>query len=100
GIRDFHVTGVQTCALPIFNAEGWSATGLRAVIAIALFLLLYYPLGMLIVNKVDDNLDFVPSTENGISGGSKTVGVMAGLIDRERSEERRVGKEWRGPWTS
>src|SRR5690606_40369357 len=21
GIRDFHVTGVQTCALPIFNAD-------------------------------------------------------------------------------
>src|SRR6266511_365118 len=25
GIRDFHVTGVQTCALPIFNTLSWSA---------------------------------------------------------------------------
>src|SRR5690606_40724283 len=23
GIRDFHVTGVQTCALPIWNVWGW-----------------------------------------------------------------------------
>src|SRR5690606_40482164 len=23
GIRDFHVTGVQTCALPIFHVNGW-----------------------------------------------------------------------------
>src|SRR5690606_39541672 len=24
GIRDFHVTGVQTCALPILHAAGWA----------------------------------------------------------------------------
>src|SRR5690606_40203699 len=24
GIRDFHVTGVQTCALPIFSPFAWS----------------------------------------------------------------------------
>src|SRR5690606_40641025 len=24
GIRDFHVTGVQTCALPIFRQYGWT----------------------------------------------------------------------------
>src|SRR5690606_39388191 len=36
GIRDFHVTGVQTCALPIsvlfllfFNAFAWGPTGHR-----------------------------------------------------------------------
>src|SRR5690606_40531440 len=26
GIRDFHVTGVQTCALPIFDASGKPVT--------------------------------------------------------------------------
>src|SRR5690606_16118135 len=32
GIRDFHVTGVQTCALPIFGASlGVSATALTAL---------------------------------------------------------------------
>lgn len=65
------------------NADGWGPVALRAGIAIVLFLLLYYPLGMLIVNKVDDDLDYAPSAENSIAGGSKTVGVMAGLIDRE-----------------
>src|SRR5690606_40092476 len=32
GIRDFHVTGVQTCALPISRAGGgaWLAAGLEA----------------------------------------------------------------------
>src|SRR5690606_40944060 len=29
GIRDFHVTGVQTCALPICGASHWRAAGLR-----------------------------------------------------------------------
>jgi len=68
------------------NADGWSATILRAVVALVLFLLLYYPIGMLIVHKIDDDLDYVPSAENSIAGGSKTVGVMAGLIDRELNE--------------
>src|SRR5207302_2159802 len=27
GIQDFHVTGVQTCALPILDARGMDATG-------------------------------------------------------------------------
>src|SRR5690606_40839975 len=26
GIRDFHVTGVQTCALPIFRVRGYVST--------------------------------------------------------------------------
>src|SRR5690606_40386533 len=25
GIRDFHVTGVQTCALPIYQGQSWAA---------------------------------------------------------------------------
>src|SRR5690606_40470179 len=31
GIRDFHVTGVQTCALPILAVEGSAAAGSRRV---------------------------------------------------------------------
>src|SRR5690606_39959391 len=27
GIRDFHVTGVQTCALPIFHRARWRPSG-------------------------------------------------------------------------
>jgi hypothetical protein len=65
------------------NAEGWGPIALRAGIALIVFVLLYYPIGMLIVNNIDDDLDYVPSIENNITGGSKAIGVMAGLIDRE-----------------
>ena len=68
------------------NAEGWTALVLRGLIALALFLLLYYPIGMLVVNTVDTDLDYAPSVENSIAGGSKAVGMMAGLIDREVNE--------------
>src|SRR5690606_40127993 len=36
GIRDFHVTGVQTCALPILG-ERWIPTGVYAKFASYLF---------------------------------------------------------------
>src|SRR5690606_39544230 len=35
GIRDFHVTGVQTCALPISNWATWIAAALMASPCIA-----------------------------------------------------------------
>src|SRR5690606_40617430 len=35
GIRDFHVTGVQTCALPISNASTQKGTGMAEVVEIA-----------------------------------------------------------------
>src|SRR5690606_37363014 len=33
GIRDFHVTGVQTCALPIFGLLGFPSAGKSSLIA-------------------------------------------------------------------
>src|SRR5690606_40189254 len=65
GIRDFHVTGVQTCALPI-------------------------------------------STGNNRSESTATTSASAEIVaraastpprSRPRSEERRVGKEWRSRWS-
>src|SRR5690606_40348908 len=93
GIRDFHVTGVQTCALPICETllqaaveEGdhlsWCADRLR-------------------------DLHSRPSLLNPFwYAGSYALGVAAGLYGDgynlgfvvERSEERRVGKEWRSGW--
>src|SRR5690606_40001587 len=32
GIRDFHVTGVQTCALPIFTVSAAEAGGLTSMV--------------------------------------------------------------------
>src|SRR5690625_7372365 len=68
GIRDGHVTGVQTCALPIFPDRSGSAGGggLRS--------------GSRAAHR--------PQPRPGGSGDPQ----------RQRSEERRVGKECRSRW--
>src|SRR5207253_4780115 len=90
GIRDGHVTGVQTCALPILLVRGpvgvWASWMPRSVLPL---------------------LVFRPSWYRGSSRGAKphwrvrprpartTVKWGSGICWRERSEERRVGKECR-----
>src|SRR5207302_6771436 len=79
GIRDFHVTGVQTCALPICRAVP------RA-----------------------QHLDSLPATRSADaqrSGGrgsqqrtNLTERCRSGRSELMRSEERRVGKECRSRW--
>src|SRR5690606_39944593 len=74
GIRDFHVTGVQTCALPIFEAL-W---------ALARF------------TSVGEWGQSSSSSERGISARARVA--RATTAARERSEERRVGKECGSGW--
>src|SRR5690606_40645156 len=80
GIRDFHVTGVQTCALPIYprNDLSYSETFLHMMFG-------------------------TPCEESKISP------TLAKAMDRifilhadheQRSEERRVGRECRWWWKS
>src|SRR5690606_40650041 len=74
GIRDFHVTGVQTCALPIYRA------------------------GM--ASGIDMSARMVSLSVNiALMGFILASGVLAHLKAVLRSEERRVGKErrTRGP---
>src|SRR5690606_40143426 len=72
GIRDFHVTGVQTCALPIF---------------------------------IDGQLEARASIRREQAGEMLAImdGVLCQFEDdpgrRQRSEERRVGKECRSRWS-
>src|SRR5207302_5600863 len=75
GIRDFHVTGVQTCALPISAVAGGVHQGLTVIFETTL------PVG-------DTRTRFTPRLE--AAGGLRA--------DRDRSEERRVGKECRSRW--
>src|SRR3712207_7952103 len=76
GIRDIGVTGVQTCALPIFSAYWPASTAAMHVNAdIARAFWLYQ-------NVTGRDLD--------------SLGGLAVLV--ERSEERRVGKERRSRW--
>ncbi len=68
----------------IFGGRG-RATGrrrwwLRGFLALLVFALLYYPIGMIIMHTIDADLDFTASTK---AGGSHTVAIAAALIDRE-----------------
>src|SRR5206468_9878747 len=74
GIRDLIVTGVQTCALPIFVAEIGSDRNYEAAFA-------------KLAERRADAVVVAPSE------------VFAGDADDVvRSEERRVGKEWSARW--
>src|SRR5260221_7773670 len=85
GIRDHCVTGVQTCALPIYSTP-------------------------YLYSCYDDENESEPLGEQGIvilGSGPNRIGqgvefdyccVRAGLAFR-RSEERRVGKECRSRWS-
>src|SRR5437870_13756002 len=76
GIRDGHVTGVQTCALPIYGQ------------------LLLIPQGSRILGEVKPVANF----------GQQRLAVVFHRIvmpdGYSRSEERRVGKECRCRWSS
>src|SRR5207249_8673391 len=75
GIRDRNVTGVQTCALPIFAAFGGAAERGRLAPE-ETWVIAHLP-------QTD-----VPRVE---AGGEAT-------FVPDRSEERRVGKGWRSRW--
>src|SRR5262249_57760315 len=73
GIRDWSVTGVQTCALPIY-------------------LLVHFARG--IFGGMHKQVCGRDTGFEG-AGSERRVSVRAAV----RSEERRVGKEWRSRWS-
>src|SRR5207253_7446710 len=87
GIRDGHVTGVQTCALPISN------DGAEAVTAEAVSSEIAKPRRL--ANRT------ARSSRSG-SSSNRSAGLPTARMtpaDRSRrSEERRVGKECRARW--
>src|SRR5690606_40551960 len=76
GIRDFHVTGVQTCALPIFP----ELEVIREV------------LDRRVAGQSITAAEVIPP------GGPIVVRDLTGEGFGPRSEERRVGKECRSRW--
>src|SRR5690606_39712285 len=86
GIRDFHVTGVQTCALPISGSERMQQR----------------PIGMLVeaLNTLGADIEYAgqpgypPLTIQGGLAQRATAVRIKGNVS-SRSEERRVGKECR-----
>src|SRR5438093_10098923 len=90
GIRDWSVTGVQTCALPISQLVGRGPGGAQQVEAARLDLARRQQAAHAAAHAAVD-----PADE-----GQRAVEFLApGRLVDHRSEERRVGKEWRcGLW--
>src|SRR5205807_6475685 len=92
GIRDYKVTGVQTCALPIFDElarqiaadfHGRSVTIVGVLTGCLMFL-------SDLVRRIDLPLRIGLIQASSYRGATTTAGAL-----RVRSEERRVGKEVR-----
>src|SRR5690606_39752811 len=91
GIRDFHVTGVQTCALPI-------SAGGRPLKSGLLPFMIIIPGG----SGQGGGSNLLYSSLAGRMGGSGSAAVVSSGApassprgSASRSEERRAGKEWR-----
>src|SRR5258707_8861183 len=87
GIRDIGVTGVQTCALPIWTFH--AVVRMRHVEG---------PAARLVGERQLKHLGAPaqhPAREAGVVG----VGLETHDAVRDRSEERRVGKECRSRWS-
>src|SRR5690606_40717180 len=91
GIRDFHVTGVQTCALPI------SSSLLLQALPLMLLMFLLFP-------RIAPLWSLPVAKERGVTGLAESMSPydmvelsrsseLAFRVTFERSEERRVGKE-------
>src|SRR5690606_40316018 len=98
-IRDFHVTGVQTCALPIL-----AASGIALAVQAGLPDIVFGGVGALPES-------FAPFAPRAVHGALAwvllaliAIHIVAALYhqlvrrDALRSEERRVGKDRRGRW--
>src|SRR2546430_13098607 len=86
GIRDLTVTGVQTCALPIFEAALEVRAGIHAGRRMALVIDLVAGLPIILAAEEVVEADLVQAGR-------------ARVCRQVRSEERRVGKEGRSRWS-
>src|SRR5439155_3962919 len=84
GIRDGHVTGVQTCALPISSVANIAVVPLQDLVGLG----------------TEARMNLPNSTSGNWSWRIKADALTTNFGERlrERSEERRVGKECRWRW--
>src|SRR5258706_4715886 len=86
GIRDWSVTGVQTCALPIFII----------CITLSTYLYLVANQNQTVLRSMSWN-SAIPVVEAGIEEALTQLHYSG--VNNLRSEERRVGKECRSRWS-
>src|SRR2546430_11531384 len=84
GIRDLTVTGVQTCALPIFAT-----------------FIIFNTFSIVVAQRLREMalLRALGASGRQVMGSVLTEAVLVGLFASVRSEERRVGKECRSRWS-
>src|SRR5690606_40268817 len=92
GIRDFHVTGVQTCALPIYALTGSDVEVIE-------------DFSIASRQRIRDEID--DQVAQFLARGGKINEIPANVTadppkkpSPDRSEERRVGKDYSVLWTS
>src|SRR5699024_11631686 len=93
GIRDRNVTGVQTCALPISGAVGGAEALVRWVPDTGNMIRPDQFIPVFEKNGFCSSLDMYMAEP---ACGQIRRWIDVGLCPR--SEERRVGKEWRSRW--
>src|SRR5690606_41993472 len=97
GIRDFHVTGVQTCALPIYPDSPRMRMLLQLVEQLVGFPRhLSQHVGGFVISH--GPLSRLVPIENAAMPDRTVIQWDKNDLDELRSEERRVGKEWRARW--
>src|SRR5690554_7187691 len=85
GIRDADVTGVRTCALPIFDSYGVDFD--------TLFNLITRNNRLVAAGSLDTGAGRTPVKVPGV------IESLDDVLNMPRSEERRVGKECRSRWS-
>src|SRR5690606_39692111 len=96
GIRDFHVTGVQTCALPIL---GFSDAVAVTSTAVSPYLTSTAPLAWPAIFPVSITRSLPASCMLKVSSLYSSSILYLLIWGVTRSEERRVGKECRSRWS-
>src|SRR5205823_10114542 len=97
GIRDKLVTGVQTCALPICGDQVLDRLDLRLVVAVGLARERLERHARLVGGLLGTFLH-LHEEGVGVGLGDQADDRLLAAAGASRSEERRVGKEWRSRW--
>src|SRR5690606_40712717 len=97
GIRDFHVTGVQTCALPI--SLGFRCAGSGMTVACASRHDLDTSCEYTVESSVADDVAKTVFTVAARAGEPIHLTKYVAYHSSRRSEERRVGKGGRPVWS-